>query len=73
MFKKIIFFAFLLSPLLLFSQTLPISQARTLPTGSAVTVRGIDCRIREIRPVDGERWRASQRAAGTQESAEPAL
>ena len=39
----------------------------------AITVRGIDCRIREIRPVDGERWRASQRAAGTQESAEPAL
>lgn len=27
----------------------------------AITVRGIDCRIREIRPVDGERWRASQR------------
>ena len=41
MFKKIIFFAFLLSPLLLFSQILPISQARALPTGSAVTVRGI--------------------------------
>ena len=39
----------------------------------AVTVRGIDCRIREIRPVDGERWRASQRAAGTQASAERAL
>lgn len=39
----------------------------------AVTVRGIDCRIREIRPVDGERWRASQRATGTQASAAPAL
>ena len=39
----------------------------------AVTVRGIDCRIREIRPVDGERWRASQRTVDDRASAEPAL
>jgi len=32
---------FLFSPFFLFSQTLPISQIRTLPTGSVVTVRGI--------------------------------
>jgi hypothetical protein len=43
------------------------------PRFDAITVRGIDCRIREIRPVDGERWRASQHPADRQASAGAAL
>jgi hypothetical protein len=39
--KKIVVVATLLSPFNLFSQIIPVSQARILPTGTSVTVRGI--------------------------------
>ena len=43
-----------------FEQDLNVLRARY----DGILVEGIDCRIREIRPVDGVAFRAAERAAG---------